>query len=124
TSYGFATGFFANVNHMANLLVCALPFLAALVVSARGGNRQRNGAILIAVAAATLLIVVGIALNHSLAVYVLTPPVLAASVVLLLPRRSVWRRWLAIVTAIFVIAGVAGLGTTSVRGVALGGDAA
>jgi O-antigen ligase len=122
TNYGFATGFFANANHMADLLACTLPFLAALLVSARSGNRQRNTAIVIAVAAATLLIVIGIALNHSLAVYGLTPPVLAASALILVPKRSVWRRWWTLATAVLVVASVAGLATTSVRTGQLGSD--
>ena len=115
SSFGFATGFFANANHMADLLACTLPFLAALLASALTGNRQRNSAVLVAVAAAALLIVVGIALNHSLAVYGLTPPVLAASALLLIPKRSVWRRWWTVATALLIVAAVAGLATTSVR---------
>ena len=122
TNYGFATGFFANANHMADLLACTLPFLAALLLAARSGNRQRNTAIIVAVAAATVLIVIGIALNHSLAVYALTPPVLAASALILLPKRSVWRRWWALATAVLVVASVAGLATTSVRTGQLGSD--
>ena len=122
TNYGFATGFFANANHMADLLACTLPFLAALLVSARSGNRQRNTAIIVAVAAATLLIVIGIALNHSLAVYGLTPPVLAASALILVPKRSMWRRWWTLATAVLVVASVAGLATTSVRTGQLGSD--
>src|SRR4051812_49267012 len=35
TNLGVATGFFANANHMATLLVISLPFLAALVATAR-----------------------------------------------------------------------------------------
>jgi O-antigen ligase len=122
TNYGFATGFFANANHMADLLACTLPFLAALLLSARGGNRQRNTAIIVAVAAAALLIVIGIALNHSLAVYGLTPPVLAASALILVPKRSVWRRWWTLATAVLVVASVAALATTSVRTGQLGSD--
>ena len=39
SSFGFAAGFFANVNNMGMLLVICLPFLAALAVSARGGEQ-------------------------------------------------------------------------------------
>jgi len=116
SSFGLATGFFANANHMASLLVCTLPFLAALLVSARSGGTQRKSAILIAVAASALLVVVGIALNQSAAVYGLTPPVLAASAALLLPQRSALRRWGGIATAVFLVAALATLTTTSVRG--------
>jgi O-antigen ligase len=123
SSYGLATGFFANANHMANLLVCTLPFLAALLVSARGLAAQRKSALIVSLAAATLLIVVGIALNHSLAVYGLTPPVLAASALILLPQRSSWRRWWAIGTGLLVVLAVVGLATTSVRTGQLRNDA-
>lgn len=115
SSFGFATGFFANANHMADLLACTLPFLAALLASALSSNRQRNSAILVAVGAAALLIVVGIALNHSLAVYGLTPPVLAASALLIVPKRSAWRRWWTLATVVLVVAAVAVLTTTSIR---------
>ncbi|MGN6056969.1 MAG: O-antigen ligase family protein [Sphingomicrobium sp.] len=122
SSFGFGTGFFANANHMADLLACTLPFLAAILASALSGHRQRNWAILVAVAAAALLIVIGIALNHSLAVYGLTPPVLAASALILLPKRSAWRRWWALATAVLVVGAVAALATTSARTGQFGSD--
>jgi O-antigen ligase len=122
SSYGLATGFFANANHMANLLVCTLPFIAALLASARSANRQRNIAIVVGVGAGALLIVVGIALNHSLAVYGLTPPVLAASALILLPQGSPWRRRIVLAAAVLLVGGMALLGTTSVRSSAFGSD--
>lgn len=115
SSFGLATGFFANANHMANLLACTLPFLAALLLSARSGASQRRSGVIVGVAAAALLVVVGVALNHSLAIYALTPPVLAASALLLLPQRGPWRPLWSGATAILVIAAVAGLASTSVR---------
>jgi O-antigen ligase len=124
SSYGLATGFFANANHMADLLVCTLPFIAALIASARGANRQRNAGIVLGVVAAALLIVVGIALNHSRAVYGLTPPVLAASALIPLPQRSPWRRWTVLALAVLVVGAVAALGTTSVRSSAFGNNTA
>jgi O-antigen ligase len=123
SSFG-AIGFFANINHMADLLVCTLPFIAALFASARSANRQRNFAIALGVVAAALLIVVGIALNHSLAVYGLTPPVLAGSALILLPQRSPWRRWAVVALAVLVVGAVATLGTASVRSSALASDTA
>lgn len=123
TSYGLAAGFFANANHMADLLVCTLPFLAALMASASFADRQRRSAILIAAVAAGMLLLVGIALNHSLAVYGLTPPALAASTLILLPRRSRWRPWIMIAAALLLVGGIAALGTTSVQGSSFAGDA-
>ncbi len=40
SNFGVATGFFANANHMAILLVISLPFLTALLASVRGGKRN------------------------------------------------------------------------------------
>ena len=45
SSFGVATGFFANGNHMAILLVVTLPFLATLLASPHGSNRELNAAI-------------------------------------------------------------------------------
>ena len=123
SSFGVATGFFANGNHMATLLVTALPFLAALGASARGADRQRYLAVAAMVGAAALLIFVGIALNRSLAGYGLAPAVLAASVLILLPPRSSGRKAGAAISAVLLVAAVALLATSSVRGGTLRDDA-
>src|SRR4029453_11736116 len=41
TNFGVATGFFANGNHMASLLLAAIPFIVALGVTARQANDLR-----------------------------------------------------------------------------------
>lgn len=99
-SFGFATGFFANANHMAMLLVIALPFLAALVAAARRASVQRYSAVVALAAGVALVILVGIVLNRSIAGYGLAIPVLAASALILLPARARTRRWAAIATAV------------------------
>ena len=123
TNYGVATGFFANANHMATLLVVTLPFLSALYASVRGGNRQRATAVLVLVAGVGLVVFVGILLNRSLAAYGLTPPVLAASALILLGQRSRWRRWTLLLAGLLLIAAVAALATSSIRGSQLERDA-
>lgn len=123
SSFGFATGFFANANHMANLLACAIPFLAALALSTRSRTAEGNSALMVLIGAAVLLIFVGIAINHSLAVYALTPPVLAASALILIPRRSRWRKWWGVATVLLVVVAVTALATASVRTGQLGTDA-
>jgi hypothetical protein len=47
TNFGMGTGFFANVNHMATLLMCGIPFVAALYLSnrSRGRSAQRDSAL-------------------------------------------------------------------------------
>jgi O-antigen ligase len=123
SSFGVATGFFANGNHMATLLLATLPFLAALGASARSANRQRNTAAMVMAGATALLIFVGIALNRSLAAYGLAPAVLAASALILLPKRSSGRRAGAALAALLVVAAIGLLATSSIRGGTFRADA-
>jgi len=111
TNEGLAVGFFANANHMATLLVIALPFLAALLVAARsrGRNLQRYSAAVILIGAAAMVIVVGLALNGSLAGYGLAVPVLVASTIIMMPRQSRMRNWLAAAAVVLLVAAVAAL---------------
>jgi O-antigen ligase len=124
SSFGVATGFFANANHMATLLVITLPFLAALLASARRGSVQRYSGLFAIVAGAALVIVVGILLNRSIAGYVLALPVLAASALLILSSRSVLRRWVIALAGVFLVGAVAALASSSIRGQSFGLDAA
>ena len=114
SNHGVATGFFANANHMASLLVISLPFLAALLASARrkGRNAQRYSAVLALVAGAAVVIAVGIALNGSLAGYGLAVPVLLASAVIVLPGRSRALGWLAASAGLMLVVAVGWLATT------------
>jgi len=114
TNNGVATGFFANANHMAILLVITLPFLAAILASAgaKGRNVQRFSAVVALTVGATLVVAVGIALNGSLAGYGLAVPVLMASAAIVLPARNRAIRWLAPVAAILLIGAVGWLATT------------
>lgn len=111
TNEGLAVGFFANANHMATLLVITLPFLAALLAAARsrGRNLQRYSAAIILIGAAALVIIVGLALNGSLAGYGLAVPVLVASAIIVMPRQSRLRSWLAAAAVLLLVAAVATL---------------
>jgi O-antigen ligase len=126
TNFGLATGFFANANHMATLLVITLPFLAALLATARsrGRNVQRYSAAVILIAAAALVVAVGLALNGSLAGYGLAVPVLVASALIVVPRRSAARRWLAPAAAVLLIVVVAGLAMSPIGGSGIKSNAA
>jgi O-antigen ligase len=123
TNFGVGVGFFANANHMAILLVIALPFLAALGAAGRDGNVQRTSALLSILAGAALVLLVGIALNGSLAGYALAVPVLAASVLILLPRGNPLRRWAALFGAVSIIAAVAALSMSAIGSSKVGQDA-
>ena len=109
SSFGFATGFFANANHMATLLVISLPFLAALLVSSRGASMQRYSAAAALVGGAVLVIIVGLALNKSLAGYGLAIAVIAASVAIVLPARKGLQRWALVAAVALLMAGMVGL---------------
>lgn len=114
TNHGKAVGFFANADHMATLLVVTLPFVAAFVATGAGRGVQRRAALLATGAAIALVLVVGVALNGSLAGYGLAPAVLAASALILLPRRSRLRLWVLALAAILLAAGVAALEVTPI----------
>ena len=87
---GGATGVFANSNHQATLLLVSIPFLAAAMGRelSRGGNRSRQGFSRLIIAGGALAVVlVGLALNGSLAALLLVIPVALASIGIVLPTR-------------------------------------
>lgn len=114
TNFGVATGFFANANHMATLLVVTLPFLAATVASARknGGNTQRYSAVVALVGGTALVIGVGLALNGSLAGYGLVVPVILASVAIVVRGASRALRWLLPLSGLLLLAAIGWIATT------------
>jgi len=124
SNFGVATGFFANANHMAVLLVITLPFLAALAAAARGLGKQIYSTVLVGAGAMALVILVGIALNRSLAGLTLMLPALAGAALILLPRRSVWRLRAAGVAALLLVAAVAAMASSAVGSRRLGEEAA
>ena len=107
-----AVGFFANGNHMATLLLAAIPFVPALLLSGKSQQRLRGkSAATITIAIAALgLILIGIALNRSLAALLLVVPVLLATG-LMIPVG--WRlRWVGVPLVVLGLAGaVAALST-------------
>jgi O-antigen ligase len=124
SSFGLATGFFANANHMATLLAASLPFLAALLAAARRLSPQRYSALAAILAGAALVVVVGIALNGSLAGYLLAVPVLAASLLIVIPAGGTLRRWAAAIAALCLIVAVGALETSSIRAKGFSAEAA
>ena len=99
---------------MAILLVIALPFLAALLASTRGGNVQRYSAAVALATGGAVVIFVGIALNRSLAAYGLAVPAFIASLLIVIPGRSRARRWLAVASGALLLAAVAALALSPV----------
>lgn len=120
TNPGRAVGFFANANHMADLLVLTIPFLAALVATGRTANMQRYSAIVAIAAGIAAVVVVGLALNGSLAGWGLALPVIAASALLILPPGNRLRLWVVALAAILLIGSVTALETTPIGSGRLG----
>ena len=123
TNIGLGVGFFANANHMASLLLIALPFVAAIAAAGRTRNIQRYSALITILIGVALLLIVGVALNRSLAAYVLAVPVLGASaLVMLRPNRRI-RGWLGGLAILSVAVAIAALATSSIGATKIGQDA-
>ena len=108
SNFDRATGFFANSNHMASLLVATIPFLFAILAASgtyRGSKAVQKRSALFALAGGTLLVILlGLALNGSLAGIGLGAPVVAASALLIM-RPEMQRRWL-LAPAVLLLVGV------------------
>ena len=109
TNYGSTPGFFSNANHMATLLVAAIPFLTALYLGSRrkGRSAQRASGLLVVIAGALAVIIVGVAINGSIAGIALAIPVTAASLLLLRSSRKKVPAWAPLLVAALATAAVA-----------------
>jgi O-antigen ligase len=110
TNIGAGTGFFANSNHMGTLLVVSLPFLGALFVEAlrRGASLHRSSGMLLILAGLTLVVVVGVFVNGSLAAFGLSIPAIAATVLMILnSRKKRLPRWILPLLGLAAVASVA-----------------
>lgn len=106
TNRGAATGFFANANHLATLLVGSLPFVSATVVTLSVIMPARTREIRIIGSIAALLLLGGVVLTGSLA-GILLFAVAAAASLLLFPRSRLARSWVLGAAAAIVIGGAA-----------------
>ena len=110
SNFGVATGFFANSNHMANLLLVTMPFVAAIGVTLRQQSkdvRLRSAGLAVACSGLALA-VLGLILNRSLAGYGLGVPVVLASLAILFGLTAAWVR-----------AAVVAIGATGIAAIAL-----
>lgn len=100
SNFGVATGFFANSNHMANLLLVTIPFIAAAGAKIRERSqdvRARTAGLTLA-SSGLLVIILGLILNQSLAGYGLGVPVVLASLLILFsPSRKFERSGLVVI---------------------------
>lgn len=123
-NFGRATGFFANTNHMATLLLATLPFLAAVAASARNSGRQQSAAVALAAGALALVVVVGIAINGTLAASILLFPVAAASALIVMRVGASVRRAIIALAALVLVGGVVTLNATAIGAEAFQTDVA
>jgi len=123
---GTASGFFANPNHMATLLLLSLPYLAAVGRSALDGygrdSRGRAG-VLIGLGSGASLALIGLLLNRSLAGLALGIPVLLLSGLILFETPRWFVKSVFFVSGLTILAFVLALLTPLDR-VFLKGDAA
>jgi O-antigen ligase len=99
---------------MATLLLVTMPFLVAIPAAAKSASVQRYSATVAITAGIGLLLLVGLALNGSLAGWGLALPVVVASALIIVPARSRLRLWVAAAAALFVIGGVVAIERTSI----------
>ena len=92
SSFGAATGFFSNSNHMASLLLVTVPFIAAAgaTLRSRAKDIRARSAGLILAGSGLILVVLGLILNRSLAGYGLGVPVVLASLLILFGLPARW----------------------------------
>ena len=123
TNRGVAVGFFANANHMADLLVVALPFVAALAAAGRSRNIQRYSALLAILAGAAVVLIVGIVLDGSLAGFALAVPAIAGSLLIVAPPSRSLRMPIAILAGLGLVAAIGTMASTSIGSSRIGQDA-
>lgn len=105
TNPNMGVGFFANSNHQATLLLCTLPFTAALYAARRrSGSVKGASGLAVVLSGAAAIIVAGLAINGSLAGAGLGVAVAVASLLLLRYRKRPVPAW-APVLAGFALAG-------------------
>lgn len=123
TNWGKAVGFFANADHMATLLVITIPFIAAIAATGKRASMQRYSSIVVVTAAIGVVVLVGLALNGSLAGFGLALPVIAASALIIIPRKSLLRAWVIGAALLLMITSVLALETTPIGSGKIGSHA-
>jgi len=88
TNRGAMVGFFANANHMATLLLTALPFLVALVHERAGKDTGNAAAIRLIGGLLVVLTILGLIMVGSGTGYALALPVIALSLLIWVTRPS------------------------------------
>lgn len=84
TNRGGIVGFFANRNHLATMLLTAIPYVSALAISPKRSSQQQDSKIgrLMVTGCLGLLLTVGVVIVKSAAGWLLLPPALFAAVMI------------------------------------------
>ncbi|HEY0028247.1 MAG TPA: O-antigen ligase family protein [Allosphingosinicella sp.] len=95
TNVGKPTGFFSNANHFATLMVSTIPFLAALYLNgaSKGRSVQRTSGMFVVLGGIVSVVLLGIAINGSVAGIGLTVPVAVATALMVLSRTRRLPKW-------------------------------
>ena len=90
TNRGYMVGFFANANHMATLILMAIPFIAALLREGRDRFPRRNNEFTVLGLSFLAIYGIGVALVGSMTGFALLLPVTLASALIIWPmgRRN------------------------------------
>jgi hypothetical protein len=90
TNRGGVVGFFANRNHLATLLLAAIPLVGALSVSPKRADKQDDSKLgrLMVTGCMALLIIVGVIVVRSSAGWLLLPPAIFATAAVFLRGES------------------------------------
>jgi O-antigen ligase len=94
SAFGQPTGFFANSNHMGTLLLVSAPFAVALVTEQlhkRKSRRWRSALIAFGIVGGVILLG-ALAFNRSLAVLLLSAPIVLATLAIPASGRPAWRK--------------------------------
>ena len=118
TNNGRATGFFANSNHMATLLIATIPFMVALIGVKRSGRRylQKDAGRIAILGGAISVVLLGLALNPSTAGIGLGVAVIAGSLLISASLGVRWVRWGIAAVALLSVVGVIAIYTTPLEG--------
>lgn len=117
TNKGLPVGTFANVNHFANFLLITLPFTVFLFrdLIKNWQTTDRSIAIMFLTVSALLLLSVGIVAAGSLAIYIMSVPVLGLAYLFSRPETdSPARAWIPVGIGLAVIATAAAIATSPV----------
>lgn len=124
TTIGAPVAFFANVNHHATLVLCALPLLGLLFARFTMAERARaiaGPAILFG--AIAMLLVISLVLTRSMAAALLAAPALVGSALVAIPawaprQSGAWRRAALLAVGVVSIAAIVAVGFTLAGGIA------